>query len=220
MAISECANGHLYDAALYASCPYCRGGNNMIDFDQSGKTAAPGGFGPAPNATVAPGGFAPVQGEPNRTVPVRDVAEDVGKTVAPESYVRKAEEENKTVAVFQRECEMDPVVGWLVCVDGAGKGKSFELYARINSIGRSSENDVCIKGDATISRDRHARLAYDPRHNSYQLIPGESTNNIYLNDQPVYVPSKLASYDLVELGQSKFLFIPLCGDRFRWDSAN
>lgn len=220
MAISECPNGHLYDTSLYGTCPYCRGGNNMIDFDQSGKTAAPQGIGPSANATVAPGGFVPPQPEMNRTVPVRETAESVGKTVAPESYVRKAAEENRTVAAFQREYDMDPVVGWLVCVEGAGKGKSYELYARINSIGRGSENDVAIKGDATISRDRHARLAYDPRHNNYQLIPGESTNNIYLNDEPVYTPVKLAAYDLVELGQSKFLFIPLCGDRFRWDSAN
>lgn len=219
MAISECPNGHLYDTALYGSCPYCRGGNNMIDFDQSNKTAAPGGFGASSNGTVAPGGFTSHQSESNRTVPARDTAENVGKTVAPDSYVRKAAEENKTVADFQKKYDMDPVVGWLVCVEGASKGKSYELYARINSIGRGSENDVCIKGDATISRDRHVRLAYDPRHNNYQLIPGESTNNIYLNDQPVYVPAKLEAYDLVELGQSKFLFIPLCGERFRWDTA-
>lgn len=218
MAVLECPNGHLYDSNLYSACPYCRGGSNMINFDQGNKTTAPGGFGSPSNATVAPDGYA--QQAVNQTVPIHDPAEDVGKTVAPESYIRQAAEENKTVAAFQKQYDLDPVVGWLVCVEGAGKGRSYELYARINAIGRGSGNDVCIQGDATISRERHARLAYDPRHNSYQLIPGESTNNIYLNDQPVYVPAKLEAYDLVELGESKFLFIPLCGDRFRWEATS
>lgn len=208
MAIAECSNGHLYDTNLYASCPYCRGGSTMIDFDQPGKTAAPDGFGPASHQAPAYNQTVAISGE-----------EDMGKTVAPEGYIRKTAEENKTVAAFRKQYDLDPVVGWLVCVAGADKGKSYELYARINSIGRSGGNDVCISGDATISRERHARLAYDARHNNYQLIPGESTNNIYLNDQPVYVPTGLEAYDLVELGESKFLFLPLCGDRFRWEET-
>ena len=219
MAIVECPQGHLYDPTLYASCPYCGGGVNVISFDGSGKTTAPAGYGSGGNATVAPSGYGTPQPAMNRTVPVGSAAEDVGKTVAPGSYRKKAEEENKTVATFQKKYNLDPVVGWLVCVAGADKGKAFHLFARINSIGRSSENDVCIKGDSTISRENHARLAYDPRHNSYQIIPGDSTNNIYLNDQPVYSPSKLEAYDLLELGQSKFVFLPLCGDQFRWETA-
>ena len=30
MALTECANGHLYDTDMYATCPYCNGGSNMI----------------------------------------------------------------------------------------------------------------------------------------------------------------------------------------------
>ena len=114
---------------------------------------------------------------------------------------------------------MEPVVGWLVCIDGADKGKDYHLFARINTIGRSSENDVSIKGDSTISRESHARLAYDPRHNAFQLIPGDSTNNIYLNEQPLYTPAKLEAFDVVELGQSKFVFVPLCCERFQWEAT-
>ncbi len=218
MAIAECPQGHLYDPNLYASCPYCSGAGRMINFDNAGKTAAPSGYGAPRNATVAPQGYGAPQPQPQggRIAPVA-AAESVGKTVAPESYRKKAAEENKTVGVFQKKYSMDPVVGWLVCVEGADKGQDFHLFARINSIGRSSESDVCIKGDSTITRENHARIAYDPRHNAYQLIPGESTNNIYLNDQPVYVPVALNAYDLLELGQSKFVFLPLCGEKFQWE---
>lgn len=53
MALSECGNGHVYDSDQYASCPYCNGGGNRIDFGAAadsdiGKTApVGGGFGPA-----------------------------------------------------------------------------------------------------------------------------------------------------------------------------
>lgn len=205
MAIVECPRGHLYDPTINPSCPYCAGSANVIDFDQPDRTAAPAGYGAAQSAQ-------------NRTVPVGGGTGE-NRTVAPESYRRKAEEENKTVGSFQKKYDLDPVVGWLVCVAGSDKGKDYHLYAKINTIGRSSDNDVCIKGDSTVSRESHARLAYDPRHCAYQLIPGDSTNNIYLNDEPVYTPAKLEAYDLVELGQSKFLFIPLCGDKFKWETV-
>ena len=32
MAITECGNVHLYDTNQYASCPYCNGGGNVINF--------------------------------------------------------------------------------------------------------------------------------------------------------------------------------------------
>ena len=45
----------------------------------------------------------------------------------------------------------DPVVGWLVCVTGPNTGRDYRLFARINTIGRAEKNDVCLKGDNTIS---------------------------------------------------------------------
>ncbi len=217
MAITECAQGHLYDPDVYAVCPYCSGGANMINFDQAGRTAAPAGYGSAPNATVAPGAYG--GGAPNRTVPIQN-DNSAGKTVAPEGYRKKQEEENKTVGVFNKTHNIEPVVGWLACVEGADKGKSYELYAKINTIGRSSENDVCIQGDATISRKNHARLAYDPKHNNFRLIPDDSTNNIYLKEEPIYTPALLNAYDVIEFGQSKLIFVPLCCEHFRWDAGN
>jgi pSer/pThr/pTyr-binding forkhead associated (FHA) protein len=146
---------------------------------------------------------------------------EIGATVAPEAYRKKEEpkeEEDvgKTVGVFKKSMNLEPVVGWLVCIDGTEKGKDFRVWAKNNTIGRSEKMDVCIKGDATISRENHARLAYDEKHNKFHLIPAESTNNIYLNDEPIYVPSVLEAYDVIELGESRFIFVPLCNDRFDW----
>ncbi len=211
MTRTTCGNGHIYDSDQYSVCPYCNGMANMISFDESdspGRTAAPG-FGAqagydTPGRTAAPG-FAPAGGyEP-------------GKTVAPESYLKEQQQSRKTVGVFKKHYDLDPVVGWLVCVEGPGKGRSHELYAKINSIGRGEGSDVCLPDDMTVSKE-HARLAYEPRHHGYQLIPGQGSNNTYLNDEAIYIPAKLAAYDIIELGETKLLFIPLCGDRFHWET--
>lgn len=212
MAFAECGNGHLYDPEQYAVCPYCNGGGNRIEFAASGSSdigkTAPvgGGFGggrqSTPEALFAGG--------------------EIGATVAPSDYKSKHKEEEdslKTVGIFQKSMKLEPVVGWLVCIDGPDKGKDFRIYARNNTIGRNEKMDICIKGDTTISRENHARLAYDGKHNNFHLIPAESTNNIYINDEPIYLPTKLESYDLIELGDSKFTFVPLCCEKFTWQDG-
>ena len=198
MAITECGRGHIYDTAQHAECPYCKNQTGMLNFSGAG----------APGRTVAPG-----------VSQFGSNVEDAGKTIAPESYIRQQEDENKTVAVFQEQHNIDPVVGWLVCIDGKEKGKSYSLYARINSIGRSEKNDVSIRNDNTISKEKHARLAYDPKHNNFRLIPGDNINNIYLNGEPIYVPVALNAYDMIELGSSKTVFVPLCNDLFDWENG-
>ena len=193
MAVQECGNGHLYDTDQYASCPYCQGSVNRINFGgaEVGKTV----------------GIAP--------------AAEVGATVAPASYTNRQDRNDtgKTVGVFQKKMNIEPVVGWLVCIEGPEKGKDYKIYGRNNTVGRSEKMDICIKGDETISRENHARLAYDEKHNAFHLIPAESTNTIYLNDEPVYVPAKLADYDVIEFGDCKLVFTPFCNERFTWQTG-
>lgn len=212
MAFTECANGHIYDSDQYVSCPYCNGVGNRIEFGVNadsgiGKTAPIGGFGPS-------GGVSVVGGQSDRS--------EIGATVAPQSYRKAGEEKEdtgKTVGVFQRSMNMEPVVGWLVCIEGPEKGKDFRILAKNNTIGRGEKMDICIKGDTTISRENHARLAYDDKHNSFHLIPAESTNNIYLNEEPIFIPTKLEAYNLIEFGESKFLFVPFCNEKFTWKDS-
>ena len=201
MALQECANGHLYDTDQYASCPYCQGGANVINF---------GGADSSVGKTVA--AVSPV-------IP----ASEVGATVAPQAFQKKKDDSEigKTVGVFQKKMNFEPVVGWLVCTSGPEKGKDFRIYGKNNTIGRSEKMDICIKGDPTISRENHARLAYDEKHNAFHLIPAESTNTIYLNDEPVYVPAKLTARDIIEFGDCKLVFVPFCNDSFTWkDNGN
>ena len=197
-----CSAGHVYDADQFPSCPYCNRNTRAIQF---GATAAPAGYG----ATTAPAGYGAAHAGRDDTI---------GQTVMPEAIRRRMEQErdNRTVGEFKRKLGYEPVVGWLVCVEGPEVGKDYRLFGRINSIGRAEGNDVVLAQEHTVSQKNHVRLAYDAKHNNFQLIPGEGTNVTYLNDEPLYVPQKLNAYDVLEMGDTKLIFVPLCSERFHW----
>lgn len=204
MALTECANGHLYDTTQYESCPYCQGDINRVEFV-------------APNGSIGKTvGF----DTPNVNMMVN--TPEIGATVAPAVHrgqMETANDTGKTVAVLQKNMKIEPIVGWIVCVEGADKGKDYRILAKNNTIGRSEKMDICIKGDTTISRENHAKIAYDMKHNMFHIIPGDSTNLIYVNDMPIYVPTEIIPYDLIELGDSKFVFVPFCTNQFNWQDG-
>ena len=110
----------------------------------------------------------------------------------------------------------DPVVGWLACVEGPSRGKSYTIRGGINSIGRGDRMDITITGDRTISMENHARISYSDRNNRFNLLPGDGRNIVYLNGEEVFSATPLQAYDLIDFGETKLLFVPLCGERFTW----
>lgn len=217
---ATCGFGHIYDSDQYATCPYCNRGARAIVFGNNvpgvqeeliapPTPAAPSGIG----HTVAPGFGG------NGAADAGDTRADViGKTVMPDTMreqIRK-DEKNKTIGIFKKKSGIDPVVGWLVCIEGPDRGRDYRLYDRINMIGRSEENDVVLENEQTVSQKNHVRLAYDAKHNNFQIIPGDGHNIVYLNDMPLYTPQLLNAYDVMEMGETKLIFVPLCSDRFHW----
>lgn len=109
-----------------------------------------------------------------------------------------------------------PVVGWLVCVDGPAEGMDYRIRAGYNYIGRSENMDICILGDNNIGRERHAMIAYDPQEKIYFFGPADGRSIVRKNDKMVMVPVELAAYDIVRIGSTKLMFVPLCGEHFNW----
>jgi hypothetical protein len=112
---------------------------------------------------------------------------------------------------------INPVVGWLVCVAGTDRGRDYRIHAEKNFIGRSTAMDIAITGDDSVSREKHASVAYDPKKRSFWLLPGDASGLVYLNDALVNTPSQLKSRDLIEIGKTKLMFWPFCDDKFHWD---
>jgi len=124
--------------------------------------------------------------------------------------------DGRTVAILHRQTGVDPVVGWLVCVDGPDKGKDYRLHSDNNFIGRDERMDVVICGDDAISRLNHARLTYDAQTGKYFFAQEEGRSIARVNGQVVMCAVELQAYDVIETGITKLMFIPLCGERFQW----
>lgn len=111
----------------------------------------------------------------------------------------------------------DPVVGWLVVVEGPGKGSSIEIGIGANSIGREKGQKLRIDfGDQHISREKHAILIFDPLSSRFFIQSGDVRNLTYIGDELVLSPTELKGGETVLIGQTKLRFVAFCGPQFGW----
>lgn len=113
--------------------------------------------------------------------------------------------------------EVKPPVGWLVCIKGEYAGCAFECKTGRNRIGRNGNMEICLLHDASISREIHAIVIYEPKQRIFYLQVGTSDGLTYLNGNYLFDHSELHAFDKIELGKAEFLFVPLCGEKFTWD---
>lgn len=122
----------------------------------------------------------------------------------------------KTMANYSID-EVKPPVGWLVCIKGEYAGCAFECKTGRNRIGRDEKMEICLLHDASISREIHAIVIYEPKQRMFYLQVGTSDGLTYLNGNYLFDHSELHVFDKIELGKAEFLFVPLCGEKFTWD---
>lgn len=210
--MKRCEKGHFYDASKFAACPYCNSaegttGVNLFDANAPIPPTMPVGGAQNNNA----GGY----GDYGKTMPI-------GSAPAPRPSTPMPDEDIKTISVIKKEVHnednvgISPVVGWLVCIEGKEKGRDYRIFAGNNFIGRSDTMDICIRGDETISREKHACVSYDFKKNRFNIYQGDSHGLVYVNDETVFVPQLLNPYDIIELGKTKLMFVPFCSEKFVW----
>ena len=117
-------------------------------------------------------------------------------TICPYCNVETATRERRETGQTDTELEESlflqeehPVCGWIVCVAGPRKGKDYKVREGKNFVGRADDMDIQILGDNKISRRNHCVIVYDAKQNNMVILPGDS----------------------------KFLFIPFCGEHYRWE---
>ncbi|MBQ9516480.1 MAG: FHA domain-containing protein [Eubacterium sp.] len=241
MNLQTCPNGHFYDAEKFSSCPHCQNVDPMAMNNptqpmemQLDKTVAlvgnPAGDGrvviPDNNAGYAPqtDNFDPAGVTmPMGQEPVIAPQQNVQIPNPPAAEPAPAQDDtydtgDKTVRYFEA-VSTEPVTGWLVCIEGEKNlGKDFKLKVGRNFIGRS-EQDVRLEGDPSVSRRKHAVVLYEPKNNIFIMEPGESRELSYLNDNVVLSPVEIKSNDIIQVGNTKLMFIPCCTDKFKWDDV-
>jgi hypothetical protein len=129
--------------------------------------------------------------------------------------------DQKTVMLFKESKAFNPVVGWLVSVEGPERGRDYRIKSGMNEIAREEdpEVDIVIKGDSTISRRHHAEIQYDPEDNVFYLIKLKN-EAVKVNDVTVKRPTRLSPYDVLQFGTSRLVFVPLCSEKFHWTAGS
>ena len=117
---------------------------------------------------------------------------------------------------MKKKIGIDPAVGFLICIEGPHRGTDFRLVSGRNFIGRAAAMDVSLPDDDTVSRESHALVTYDAKHNAFSLSPGQGRGITYCNDEQVEMVRPLKAYDIIEVGKSRLLFLPLCSQQFQW----
>ena len=110
-------------------------------------------------------------------------------------------------------------VGWIVVVDGPGRGSAFTIYNGVAQIGRGEGQSVRLDfGDNSISRENHAAIAYDPEQRKFYLGHGGKANLVRLNNRPVLSTEELENGNLIRIGETTIRFVALCGSDFDWSA--
>ena len=184
--MKQCADGHIYDETKYSECPYCSGGVSV-------RPLAGG------NASFL------------STVPL-----GLQAAPAPQSKPNKKKEMGVTVALNATDAGIDPVTGWLVVIDGEKKGMSFTVHGERNTIGRGSDHDINIYFDKSLSKSGDAVISYDTRRSRFHISVLEGKNNVYLNNEILLRPEMIKDYDIIEIGETRFVFRSLCNEQFTY----
>ena len=114
-----------------------------------------------------------------------------------------------------------PAAGWLVITEGAGRGTDFRLVRGANRIGRSAEMEVSLdfgsRSDPAVSRETHAAVIYDPHANEFFVERGSSRNLPLLNGSTIRGEPVLKNRDIIQVGDTKLVFVAFCGEGFAWE---
>lgn len=111
----------------------------------------------------------------------------------------------------------DPVVGWLVVVDGPGRGAALPIGYGNNRIGRAPTEQICLDwGDDQVSRENHAIITYDGKHRKFYVQQGGGRNLTHVDDELVMVPIEVKGGEAIQMGQTRCRFVPFCGAEFDW----
>ncbi|MBR5586086.1 MAG: FHA domain-containing protein [Alistipes sp.] len=193
MATKKCANGHLYDPAIYGDkCPFCPSptGSTKVntDFQEGLGTKVLGGDEPKPTETIGING--------NDAAGGATVIRHVGGTATGETGVS----ENRRL------------VGLLVSYSANPTGEVYKVYEGRTTIGRDRTCDIPFPNDSHMSA-KHLLIQYVEAKGAFraQEYDKGSANGSYVNGQ-VYVLGDvidLKNNDVIVIGGTKFIFLAI-----------
>ena len=222
MNIRRCAYGHFYDGDEHGdACPFCaqvKGAQAEKNPEASAddgaqaegrretESVAAAEAEPESSPAAEPTPAAEPDPEPEPTVKLEPASFSPSPAAAP----APAPEPNGA------PLDPDLVVGWLVCVSGPARGRSYELHTGRNFIGRAAIMDVALPEDTAVARERQASVIFDPRTARFSVTANETRELTYVNDELVYDHCDLTANDVLLVGSTRLMLVPLYGSGFAW----
>lgn len=220
MNIRRCEYGHFYDGDEHGdACPFCA----QVKGAQAEKNPEPpAGDGaeaegqreaervPSPTAEPAPVAEPDPEPSPEPTVELEPEPGPTSLSPSPAAALAPSQETSGA------PLDPDLVVGWLVCVSGPARGRSYELHAGRNFIGRAAIMDVALPEDTAVARERQASVIFDPRTARFSVTANETRELTYVNGELVYDHCDLTANDVLLVGSTHLMLVPLCGTGFAW----
>ena len=221
MNLQRCEKGHFYDSDKFKSCPHCSTSvksesNYLNGNDDQSVTVAMSSEqvnSKVMEATVSTACLFPNQVSSVKPESVSSFSEAVKKTIVG----AVDHDEDKTIRFYTNDLGVEPVVGWLVGLNGDAYGRSYCLKSGRNFIGRGEGMDVRIEKDQRISRERHAIITYDPKSRKFIAQPGESRELFYLDDEVVLNNKIISNKDILTIGGTKLMLVVCCDETFCWE---
>ncbi len=209
MKLTKCSHGHFYDSDKYDVCPHC--GDKGVENKSVEKKST--------------------QGSNSKKIKTEDDS-SMHKTFA---YGANNEKQNMTQSYFElnrnnsgnsainvedkvmnSNKQYSPVCGWLVGISGNEYGHSFELFLMNNSVGSGANNIISIKNDNSLCVSNHAVIPFDSANQLFYLDFYQSEGKVLINNKMVTDSVYLNYMDVLQIGGSSYMLVPLCKDGFTW----
>ncbi|WP_295316563.1 FHA domain-containing protein [Roseobacter sp.] len=128
------------------------------------------------------------------------------------------EESTDPMARAEKAGQSEFAVGWVVVIEGPGRGASFTLFDGVSKIGRGTSQAVSLNfGDNSISRENHVSIAYDGELNQFFIGHSGKANLVRVNNKPLLSTEEIRNGDTIRVGETTLRLIALCGEEFSWN---
>ncbi len=117
----------------------------------------------------------------------------------------------KVYVNLRKECglslkEERPVCAWLVCIEGARRGKSYVISYGENFVGTDRDNEIQVLGDEKML-GKFTLIIFDKGTKEANLIPARADGIVYMDNKPIYDKYVIKNKDILEIGGSKFMYV-------------
>ena len=117
----------------------------------------------------------------------------------------------KVYVNLRKECglslkEERPVCAWLVCIEGARRGKSYVISYGEKFVGTDRDNEIQVLGDEKML-GKFTLIIFDKGTKEVNLIPARADGIVYMDNKPIYDKYVIKNKDILEIGGSKFMYV-------------